>query len=220
MAVQGVEETRHGKLLATMLDRYGLGITIPPAVGIETTQHAFVAFGYEECIDSFFGFGIFGLAKAIRLFHDSLFDIFEHVLLEETRHVVFFVNWIAYERARANLSAAPIEAALTTTGYLRAVGRLLAAFGPQASLPEDRVPMKQELGFAAAGVGDVIEGVTWRSFLQACVDENARRMADVDPRLLQPRVLPFMASAALAAPSRAQLLGKPKDPPRRLENAR
>ena len=48
---------------------------------------------------------------------------------------------------------------------------------------------------------DVIAGVTWRSFLQACVNENARRMAEMDQRLLQPRVLAAISKAALRLPA-------------------
>jgi hypothetical protein len=100
LAMQGVEETRHANLLDVMLRHYeiavaDLGIAPQPA-----TERSFLDFGYEECIDSFFGFGIFGLARQIQLFVPELTDIFEVVLLEEARHVTFFVNWIARLRAR------------------------------------------------------------------------------------------------------------------------
>src|SRR5579871_2931299 len=67
MAMQGVEESRHGRLLETMLRVYNIPVEELPAIPITVTERAFMDFGYEECIDSFLGFGIFGLARRIQL---------------------------------------------------------------------------------------------------------------------------------------------------------
>ena len=60
----------------------------------------FLVFGFSECADSFAGFGAFAVARAMRLFPESLLAIFEQVLFEEARHITFFINWWRYELAR------------------------------------------------------------------------------------------------------------------------
>ncbi len=197
LAVQGVEETRHARLLATMLQRYGITIeekTIPPS---PPTERAFLDFGYEECIDSFFGFGIFGLAKAIQLFVPALTDIFEIVLLEEARHVTFFVNWIAYERIRRGRGWSPFAAAATALGYVRAVKRIVSTFAPAGTSDGMKT---QGVGFGAEGAFALFDDVTWRSFLQSCVDGNRHYMRSMPRGLATPTVLPSIAKFLIALP--------------------
>jgi hypothetical protein len=197
MAVQGVEETRHARLLAVMLERYGIAVRERPLPPVDSSERAFIDFGYEECIDSFFGFGIFGLARQIQLFVPALTDIFEIVLLEEARHVTFFVNWAAYERIRRGRGAFPLQAAATALGYARAVKRIVTTFAPGAK----DAPKTQGVGFGAEGAFALFEDVTWRSFLQSCVSENERYLSVMPSELLKPTTLPTLARLALALPS-------------------
>jgi hypothetical protein len=196
MAVQGVEETRHGRLLDVMLERYGIDVERRPPVPATGNERAFIDFGYEECIDSFFGFGIFGLARQIQLFIPELTDIFEVVLLEEARHVTFFVNWIAYERIRRGRGNGVLVAGATALGYVRALVRIVTTFAPGAK----RGPKTQGVGFGAEGAFAMFEDVTWRSFLESCVAGNEHYMAAMPPSLLKPRVLPELARLALKLP--------------------
>src|SRR5262249_33120619 len=93
--VQGGEEDRHARLLGVMIGRYGLPAEETPLEPIGPDPYtAFADFGYGECLDSFLGFGAFKIARQSEFLPDSLFAIFETLMLEETRHIVFFVNWM------------------------------------------------------------------------------------------------------------------------------
>jgi hypothetical protein len=177
--LQGREEARHAALIGAMIDRYDIDITPRPFSAPLTTRRAFTDFGYEECLDAYFGFGLFGVAQQVRYFAEEFMLIFEPLLEEETRHIVFFVNWVAYERARRNLTV--LVPFLTAFGYLRALGRLIAT-AQHAS--------HDGTGFIATGSEQMISGLTLRGFLTSCKEQNVRFMQAVDPRLVQPRVIP------------------------------
>ena len=196
LAVQGVEETRHANLLGEMLQRYGIAVDEKPLAPLPATERHFLDFGYEECIDSFFGFGIFGLAKQIQLFVPELTDIFEIVLLEEARHVTFFVNWIAYERIRRGRGFAPFAVLATALGYARAVRRIVTTFAPKGK--GEAASMKtQGVGFGAEGAFAMFEDVTWRSFLESCVCGQEHYMSAMPADLIRPSLLPNAAKVVL-----------------------
>ncbi len=195
-ALQGIEEARHARLLEEMLRVYGIAVEERPLPPVMKTERAFLDFGYEECIDSFFGFGIFGLARKIQLFVPELTDIFEIVLLEEARHVTFFVNWIAYERIRRGRGARTFVALSTALGYARALRRIVTTFAPDAKDGEKT----QGVGFGAEGAFAMFSDVTWRSFLASCVAGSDHYLATTPAELLKPTVLQNLARLALKIP--------------------
>jgi hypothetical protein len=196
MSLQGFEESRHARLLQELLRRYDIPVTQPPEDNVDFSERAIYDFAYEECIDSFFGFGIFGLAREVKLFVPELTEIFDYVLQEEARHITFFINWIAYQRAERKRSAMLLQTFATAYGYARAIRRIVTTFAPSG-----RGAKMQGVGFGAEGAFAMFKGVTWRQFLQACVDENDRYLARMAPDLLRPRVLPTMARLLLSLPT-------------------
>lgn len=189
--LQGFEEERHARLLDTMTRRYGLAAEEQEVEPIGPDLYeAFVDFGYGECVDSFLGFGVFKMARQSGFLPDKLFEIFDMLMLEETRHIVFFVNWMAWQQAMRGRGAPWLRAAVSARYYARAIGRLLATIrrGRGANDGKD---------FSATQAGLFLDGFTFRRVLEACYAENKRRMASFEPNLLRPRLLSDLAGAAL-----------------------
>jgi hypothetical protein len=191
LELQAYEEDRHGRLLTYMIQRYGLTAS-PSKPKDPPTREAFVDFGYSECVDSFAGFGIFKLACDAKILPESLTSIFSHVLVEEARHIVFFINWIAWDRTRRGYGAPLVQWLPALLGYASAIVRRVQGGAAMASGGEQ--PADGNLNL----FGDVMEGLTPAKFILTCINENERYMRDMDPRLLRPRVIPAVAAFALA----------------------
>jgi hypothetical protein len=204
--LQGYEEGRHGRLLNHMLERYEIDVPSVPLSNLPVTRDDFVVFGFSECTDSFVGFGGFALARRKQIFPKGLLDIFEHILFEEARHIVFFINWWRYEEALAGHTN-PFSRTLRALQYhVRAV--MHTAQGAQGAAV---VPAPLDL--TGGGSQAILEGVTPLTFLDVALAENRAMMARIDRRLLRPRIVPFLATAALLGlrmlPPRAAAVKRP-----------
>ena len=184
IALQGYEENRHARMIATLVERYQLHATREEP-SVNPTRRAFIDFGYNECLDSFFGFGIFRLAREARILPENLTSLFSRVLYEEARHIVFFVNWIAYDRVLRGYGTLR-SAGATTLGYVRALMKTIGR--AKEAKPQSGV----------YNAPDVIKGLTFSAFLQACLTENDANMANFDRDLLRPRVIPAIAQSVLS----------------------
>lgn len=189
LELQGFEESRHGRILTEMISRYGLTAKAKEP-DEEPTRRAFVHFGYDECVDSFAGFGIFKLARAARILPDSLTSLFSRVLEEEARHIVFFVNWMAWDRERRGLRGPLMQAIPALFSYAAAILRRIKGGSEMAAGGGGDIDVNL---FA-----DVMKDLTPAKFLRACIEENDRYMRGFDPRLLRPRVIPTLGRIALA----------------------
>jgi hypothetical protein len=190
IALQGFEETRHAKLIRVLIDRYELDATEQPLESFPNDlETAFIDFGFGECLDAFLGFGAFKTARQSAFLPEAMFEIFDVLMFEETRHIVFFINYMAWrEKRRGHL--APTRALKSAWFYGRALRRLMGMV-QRGQEPNDG------RDFAVTQANMFLDGFSFRGFVEDCYRENARRMSVFDPDLMQPRLLPAVADLAL-----------------------
>lgn len=185
VALNAFEEDRHQAIIRALLAAYG--IPEPEAVPLQhpaDPERAFMSTGYAECFDSFFAFGLFRLAERSGFFPPPLIAIFDPIMQEEARHIVFFANWVAYHQARR-----------PGFGQLAWAASRLGALGSRAW---NRVALARRAGNNSnmtIGGKDAVtaEVPSLRGFLELCQAEDRRRLGGYDPRLLRPRAMPRIA---------------------------
>jgi hypothetical protein len=193
LALQGREETRHARLIRVMIEKYGLDAPERPLEDIsKNIDTRFKDFGFGECLDSFLGFGLFKIAGQSGFLPKELFQIFETLMYEETRHIVFFINWMAYAEAQRGWLAKTALPLISLRYYMRAVGRMIGLARRGKELNDGK-------NFAATQVSVFLDGFNFRRFLEDCYSENSRRMSAFEPQLLRPSFLPQLAAVALRA---------------------
>ena len=184
IALQGFEEGRHAALLQRLTKTYD--IQVPPTEEEPASEDAewnFIRVGYGECFDSFFAFGLYAVAKESGLFPRSLLTVVEPIVQEEARHILFFVNWIAYVRKHAPLARKPIELARSGTAMaLQVWKRIQTARG----VSDDDMMLNAQDSLNSA---DLSPG----NLLNLCLQEHDRRLGIYDRRLLRPRFVPAIA---------------------------
>jgi hypothetical protein len=192
--IDGFEETRHKQVLSNLIEAYG--IRLAPEPEYQPPRHpewAFLLAGFCECVDTFFAFGLFALAKRSGFFPPELVDTFEPVVQEEGRHILFFVNWVAWHRRnlppwRRILFAVKILSVWAfliweRIGFARGID---GAGGARAGTePQDNNFVF--IGSKAIGSGNVSAAAV----IDVCMSEHERRFSGYDPRLLRPDVMPL-----------------------------
>jgi hypothetical protein len=186
VAVQGLEETRHGRLMAHVTERYGIEAPLLQFPDLPAVKEDFLTFGFGECTDSIIGFGGFALSRQKQIFPESLLTIFENVLWEEARHIVFFINWWRYELAQSGRDGLLSHTLDALRYHVRAFAGTAADAGTAATID-------------LASVQGLMNGVTMQEFLAAALAENRRLMARFDRRLVRPRLVPTAMTIALLA---------------------
>ena len=184
--MDGFEEARHKRVLHNLVEAYGIKLAPePPYPAPRDGEWAFMTIGYSECIDSFFAFGLFALAKNSGYFPPELVETFEPVMQEEARHILFFRNWVAWHRTRLPLWRKIIFDIRRVAVFARVVWqRAMVARGAGGN------------NFTATGHRDMGIDVKPRDVIDICLGENERRMALYDARLLRPTFVPRLARLA------------------------
>jgi hypothetical protein len=193
IAMNAYEERRHKVVLADMVAAYGIELAPEPEYRRpRDPEFAFMRTGYSECIDSFFGFGLFKIAKDTGFFPDELIDTFEPVMREEGRHILFFVNWVAWWRRTMPWWRRPLFEVKVILVWLFLIGeRISIARGMGDNTKA------QENNFTLNGSKELGVEVSFPELARICLAENDRRLAPYDPRLMRPRFVPAMIRLAL-----------------------
>jgi hypothetical protein len=197
ISLQGYEEGRHAEIIALLTKTYGIATT--PFGQPEKPKNptwTFLRTGYGECLDSFFAFGLFDIGRRSEFFHKDLIALFDQIMQEEARHILFIVNWAAYLRARRPLPFRPVFDArrawnIAAQAFDRVKGALQMAGGGNGSGEkggEEKAKGTQK-GFTLKS-HTVFGDFTLRSFLELCLAENERRLSVYDARLLRPTLVP------------------------------
>jgi hypothetical protein len=190
ISLQGYEEGRHAAVIALLTRHYAIpvpafGEPAPPA----NPTWAFLRTGYGECLDSFFAFGLFEIGRRTEFFPKPLIDVFDAIMQEEARHILFLVNWAADLRARRPVLARPaFDARRAWNVAAQAFDRARGAMAMKGSSAQDGFTLKTH-----GELGDF----SLRSFLELCLAENERRLSPYDPRLLRPSLTPGAVRLAL-----------------------
>jgi hypothetical protein len=191
--LQGFEEMRHARLLVALTSHYRIQVEPPPRFTPRSLENDFLFAGFGECFDSFFAFGLFAVAAESGFCPPALWKVFEPVMQEEARHILFFVNWVKYRRSqlpwwrraafRLRCARIILEQVASRVKTARSMGK------PQ---PGDAGSSEN---FTLTGHQKVGSEVTLHRLLGLCLAENERRMAEYDPRLQRPRLVPGIARA-------------------------
>ena len=188
------EEGRHKVVLANLVQAYGIALEPEPEYRTPRDREwEFMVTGFSECIDSFFAFGLFETAKRSGFFPDDLVDTFEPVIQEEGRHILFFVNWVAWHRRNMPLWRRPwFELKVWAVWLFLAWERMGIArdLDGAGAKPQDN-------NFTVTGASQVGADIDVVDLMRICLAENDRRLGGYDARLLRPRFVPGMVRLAL-----------------------
>ncbi len=190
------EEHRHKEVLGKLVKAYGIALGPEPAYHVpRDPEWMYIVTGYCECIDSFFAFGLFELARRSGFFPPELVETFEPVMQEECRHILLFANLVAWQRASLPWWRRVVfEARIAAAWFYIAYERLVLA----RSMKANGMGTGQDSNFtmsSAQAVTPVEIGV--RDLMMLCLQENDRRFSGYDARFVRPTTVPALAKIAL-----------------------
>ncbi|HEX7198708.1 MAG TPA: ferritin-like domain-containing protein [Dongiaceae bacterium] len=184
------EEGRHKHVLSNLVQAYGIKLEPEPAyIRPRDPEWAFMVTGFSECIDSFFAFGLFELAKRSGFFPPALVDTFEPVIQEEGRHILFFANWVAWHRRNIPWWRRPLF-------FAKVAGVWTFLIWERIKTARDVGDNAQDNNFTVTGSQSIGVDVDVAGLMDTCLAENDRRLSGYDPRLLRPRMVPRLVRLA------------------------
>lgn len=195
IGLNGWEEGRHKEVLSHLVQAYGIELAPEPLYREpHDAEWAYLVTGFSECIDSFFAFGLFELARRSGYFPPELVDTFEPVIQEEARHILLFANWLAWQRHTMPWWRRPwFEARIAAVWAFLIWERI----GLARTVDGGSQQAKQDNNFTVTGSKSVSDAdVSIGTLIGICLAENDRRFAGYDPRLLRPTTVPTLARLA------------------------
>jgi hypothetical protein len=190
IALNAFEERRHKHVLHNMVQAYGIRLAPEPHYAKpRDPEWAFMVTGYSECIDSFFAFGLFETARRSGFFPTELVETFEPVMREEGRHILFFVNWVAWHRRNMPLWRRPWFGLKIAAVWAFLVWERIGIAKDVGGAPQDN-------NFTVNGAKELGVDISIAGLMDTCLAENDRRLGIYDSRLLRPRFVPRMVRFA------------------------
>ncbi|HET6308436.1 MAG TPA: ferritin-like domain-containing protein [Rhodopila sp.] len=196
----GWEEGRHKEVLSHLVRSYGIELAPePPDHPPADTEWGYLVTGYSECIDSFFAFGLFELARQSGFFPPELVDTFEPVIQEEARHILLFANWLAWHRKQLNpYRRVRFELRVIRAWIFLGWERIGLARGMDQGAQKTEQKPNPDYNFTLTGSKAVSNvDIDPLDLMVICLKENDRRFAGYDPRLLRPTTTPTLARWAV-----------------------
>lgn len=206
LSLNAFEEDRHRHVLGHMLRFYAIPVDAEVTFAEKAdAEWGFLRTGFGECINSFVAFGLFDLARRSGFFPQPLVDTFEPVIQEEARHIMFFVNWVAYRRANLPLWRKPLFVAKCLAAVAEqflarmTTGLQMRRLKARRSAPEKAgtAPGAGKANFLGDSRAMMAQRPSKADFMRLCLAEQDRRMAGYDRRLLRPTMMPRIARLLL-----------------------
>jgi hypothetical protein len=194
------EERRHRAVLSCLVRAYGIVLAPEPPLEVPTDREwAYMLTGFSECFDSFFAFGLFETARRSGFFPVELVQTFEPVIQEEGRHILFFVNWVAWHRRQLNLlRRIAFELRVLLVWLAIARDRIGIASGLKDKGPSPQAEQPLDSNFTVSSAASFGPDLDLRAFLKLCLAENDRRLGGYDKRLVRPMFIPRLVRTAVA----------------------
>lgn len=193
LELMGFEEGRHKEVLSHLVAAYGIELEPEPEyVEPRDAEWGFMVTGYSECIDSFFAFGLFEVARRSGYFPPALVETFEPVIQEEGRHILFFVNWVAWHKANMPLWRRPWF-------FLKTLWVWSFLIRERIGLARDVSGGPSNVNFTVSRSASLAaDELDTAELMEICLAENDRRLSGYDRRLLRPTMVPRLTRLALS----------------------
>jgi hypothetical protein len=200
------EESRHKTVLAHMVEAYGIKLEPEPEYRRpKDPEWAFMVTGFSECIDSFFGFGLFEIARRSGFFPVPLVDTFEPVMREEGRHILFFVNWVAWWRRNMPWWRRPWFELKVMGVWLFLIWERIDIAQNMENGGMENSDKAQDNNFTLNGSKELGVEISFPELARICLSENDRRLSVYDQRLIRPKFVPRMIRLALRFAPKAKV---------------
>jgi hypothetical protein len=185
------EEARHRDVLSRLVAAYDIPMQPDEDYALPNdAEWGFMVTGYSECIDSFFAYGLFEMANRSGYFPPELVETFEPVVQEEGRHILFFMNWIAWHKATMPLWRRPYFALKTAAVWAfliwERIGIARAVDGLEGA----------DANFTMNGSKALSDEMDPAVLMDICLEQDKKRMAGYDPRLKRPTTMPKLVRLA------------------------
>jgi hypothetical protein len=185
------EESRHRDVLSRLVAAYDIPMQPEETYQLpKDAEWGFLVTGYSECMDSFFAYGLFEMARRSGYFPTDLVETFEPVVQEEGRHILFFTNWLAWHKANMPLWRRPYFSMKTAAVWAfliwERIGIARSVDGLEGA----------DANFTMNGSKALSDEMDPAVLIDICLEEDKKRMAGYDRRLLRPTTMPRLARIA------------------------